>query len=80
MPILLLAGFVLFLAILLLTWGRRGKSAKVAFSLICVTLVAQGFVGAIHAWGESGNLIWTVGWLSFATLFGVLIYVRWRRP
>ena len=80
MPGLLIAGFVLLALLLVFTWQRSGNSAKVAFSLLCVAPVAQGCIGAIHAWGESGSLTWTVGWLSFAIVFVALIYMRCRRP
>ena len=80
MPILLIVGLVSFVLLLILTWRRRGNYAKVAFSLLCVAPVAYGWVGAIHAWGESGSLTWAIGYLSFAILFAVLIYARGRRP
>jgi len=73
-------GIMILVLLFAATWSLRGTFAKVAFSLLGTALVAQGCLGALHAWGEGQDLPWTAGWLSFAILFGVLVVLRWRRP
>ena len=80
MPILLIVLVVAAVFFLATTWFAKGQVAKIVFSLFGVALVAQGCLGALHAWGETGSIPWTVGWLSLAVLFVVLVVLRWRRP
>ncbi len=78
---ILLIGLLVALAFsVATTWFFQGQAAKIVFSLLGVGFVAQGCLGALHAWGETGSVPWTVGWLSLAVLFVVLVVLRWRRP
>ena len=80
MPILLIGLIVAAVLLMAIVWFSKGQVAKIVFSLFGVALVAQGCLGAWHAWGETGSIPWTVGWLSLAVLFVVLVVLRWRRP
>ncbi len=76
---IILFGVLVGIVLLPLTWFRSGNVPKWAFSLVGFVLILQGGVGALHAWGESQHIGWTVGWALVAILFCILIPLRWRR-
>ncbi|MDP6941445.1 MAG: hypothetical protein QGH51_05380 [Planctomycetota bacterium] len=73
--LIVLAGILL----LALTWLRPGNVAKWVFSLVGFLLILQGSLGALHAWGESQQIGWILGWVLVVILFCILIPLRWRR-
>lgn len=62
------------------SWRKPGTIGKVVFCLLCLPLIVQSAVGALHAWGESKNLPWTIGYLVSASFPVVLTGIRIRRP
>ena len=78
------AGAIIFLTAFvtlgLSIWGlfNRGRSILCALSGIVVVFGAG--MGAVHAWGESRSIPWTVAYL-IAVLIGIVCVVRqvWAR-
>ena len=62
------------------SWRKPGTLAKLIFFLLCLPLIAQSGVGVVHAWGETKNLPWTIGYLVFANFLVVLTGIRVSRP
>ncbi|MCX8230073.1 MAG: hypothetical protein OTJ44_09040 [Planctomycetota bacterium] len=64
----------------ILCWRQSGTPAKVGFTLLSLPLLAQSGAGALHAWGETRDVPWTIGYLVSAVVLIALIYKRFRRP
>jgi len=68
-----------FVTLGLSIWGlfNRGRSILCALSGIVVVFGAG--MGAMHAWGESRSIPWTVAYL-IAVLIGVVSVIRQVKP
>ena len=70
---------VTFIVLGLSIWGlfNQGRSILCALAGIVMTLGAA--MGALHAWGESRSIPWTVAYL-IAVLIGIVCVLRQAKP
>jgi len=70
---------VAFIVLASRIWGlfNKGRSVLCALSGIVMTLGAA--MGAMHAWGESRSVPWTVAYVA-AALIGIVCVLRQAKP
>ena len=80
MPLQFFSILVLIILGQICIWRKPGTLAKVICFLLCLPLITQSGVGVVHAWGETQDLPWTIGYFVFAGFLIVLTGIRIRWP
>jgi hypothetical membrane protein len=79
MPLTILFAIACLITSLVISWRKPGPVAKISFCLLTLSLIFYTVIGALHAWGESQDIPFTISYTFMGIILTIMTVIRIRK-